>query len=201
MDIFIIALAVAAGLLTLKSREQSQRIALLGSHLGHFQIEKLMERVIDGYMRALGEANDERRNSIWHMLNATEADLSAQFKRFVEEFARVDEPDARVSKLALGLPFVTRLAPALTFDMRKALAIHAHGLARLTEAGDALPPKTKAFAFMAELMLMQHTCHWFCKSKTVASARLLARHRTSHADTLNAVSPETRRAYLALISG
>jgi hypothetical protein len=64
-----------------------------------------------------------------------------------------------------------------------------------------MPPKTKAFAFMAELMLMQHTCHWFCKSKTVASARLLARHRTSHADTLNAVSPETRQAYLALISG
>ena len=201
MDIFIIAMAVAAGILTLKSREQSQRIALLGSHLGNFQIEKLMERVIDGYMRALGEAEEERRNSIWHMLSATEADLSRQFKRFVEEFAQVNEPEARVSKLALGLPFVTRLAPGLTFDMRKALAIHSHGLDRLTQTGDAMPPKTKAFAFMAELMLMQHTCHWFCKSKTVASARLLARHRTTHADTLSAVSPETRQAYLALISG
>lgn len=195
------ALVVAAGILTLKSREQAQRIALLGRHLGHFQIEKLMERVIEGYLRALGESNEERRNSIWQMLNSTETDLCNQFNRFVQEFAKVSEFDARVSKLPVGMPFATRLPPSTTFDVRKMLAIHAHGMARLTEPELSMPAKSKAFTFMAELMLMQHTCHWYCKSKTVASARMLARHHTSYAETMDSVSPETRRAYLALIGG
>ena len=50
----------------------------------------------------------------------------------------------------------------------------------------------------AERFLMQHTCHWYCKSKTVASARMLARHQTSYEQLLDAVSPETRSAYAAL---
>jgi len=45
---------------------------------------------------------------------------------------------------------------------------------------------------------MQHSCHWYCKSKAVASARLMARHKTSHAQVLDAVSPETRKAYAGL---
>jgi len=49
------------------------------------------------------------------------------------------------------------------------------------------------------LFLMQHTCHWFCRSKTVASARLLARHKTSYAQVLAAVAPQTREAYIRLI--
>lgn len=28
--------------------------------------------------------------------------------------------------------------------------------------------------------MMQHTCHWYCRSKSVASARMLASHRTSY---------------------
>ena len=60
-------------------------------------------------------------------------------------------------------------------------------------------PKNKAFTLSAELFLMQHTCHWFCRSKTVASARMLARHKTSYAQLLASVSPETRQAYGALV--
>ena len=55
-----------------------------------------------------------------------------------------------------------------------------------------------AFTMSAELFLMQHSCHWYCKSKTVASARMLARHQTSYEQLLDAVSPETRSAYAAL---
>ena len=51
----------------------------------------------------------------------------------------------------------------------------------------------------AELFLMQHSCHWFCKSKTVASARMLARHKTSYDQLVQSVSPDTRRAYLRLV--
>jgi hypothetical protein len=47
---------------------------------------------------------------------------------------------------------------------------------------------------------MQHSCHWFCRSKVVASARMLARHKTSYEQLLAAVSPETRQAYQALLA-
>jgi hypothetical protein len=53
----------------------------------------------------------------------------------------------------------------------------------------------------AELFLMQHTCHWFCKSKTIATARMLARHKTPYEQLVDSVSPQTRSAYLALVKG
>ena len=46
---------------------------------------------------------------------------------------------------------------------------------------------------------MQHTCHWFCRSKNVASARLLARHQTHYHQVLAAVSEKTRMQYTQLI--
>jgi len=47
--------------------------------------------------------------------------------------------------------------------------------------------------------LFQHTCHWYCRSKAVASARLMARQKTTYEQVLGAVSPQTRRAYTALV--
>ena len=54
---------------------------------------------------------------------------------------------------------------------------------------------------VAELLLLQHTCHWYCKSRTVASARMLARHQTPYPQLVASVSPATRQAYLALTRG
>jgi hypothetical protein len=48
------------------------------------------------------------------------------------------------------------------------------------------------------MLLLQHTCHWICKSRAVASARMMVRHKTSYALLLQSVSPETRLAYGAL---
>jgi hypothetical protein len=53
---------------------------------------------------------------------------------------------------------------------------------------------------MAELLLMQHSCHWFCRSKVVASARMLASHQTAYPQLLESVAPDTRRAYLAVLA-
>jgi hypothetical protein len=104
-----------------------------------------------------------------------------------------------VSKLPLAIPFAYKLFPAATFDLREALVIHARGIAEVMRNEAGRTPKSKAFTMSAELFLMQHTCHWFCKSKTVASARMLARHKTSYEQLLDAVSPATRRAYGTLI--
>lgn len=201
MDSFFLLIMLAAGAYVLKSRDQGRRIALLGSYLGKYQLEKLMEGLSSGYLRALGEDDAQRRQQVWNFLNASELALSEQFDRFVTEMATVDEAEVRVSKLALALPFADKIFPNSTFDLRKLLKIHAQGIQRAVKNEQALSAKDKAFTLSAELFLMQHTCHWFCRSKTVASVRLLRQHQTAYEQVLEAVSPETRAAYLALIAG
>ena len=198
MDIFIPAVFVAIGTYMLAAKYQRERIALLASHLNNYQIEKLMESLTDGYMRALGEADIARREQIWSLLSTTEAALCDQLDRFAAGFSRVDEPDARISKFALTLPYADRLFPNATFDLRKALTIHAQGVANAARNSDNKTAKSKAFRLSAELFLMQHTCHWFCKSKAVASARMLARHKTSYEQLIASVGSETRKVYCAL---
>jgi hypothetical protein len=201
MDILILAILIASGTYMLNAKEQRKRIALLGSHLANYQIEKLMEALTEGYLRALGESTDERRQQIWSLLSTTESQLTEQFSRFAADFAQINEADARVSRLSIALPFAEKLLPAATFDMRKALAIHARGIAHVVQNTGHLAPKDRAYMMTAELFLMQHTCHWFCKSKTIATARMLARHQTPHEQLVASVSPETRKAYMALIQG
>ena len=90
------------------------------------------------------------------------------------------------------------MIPGSGFDLREALKIHAAGLARAAHADAGLSPKARAFTLSAEMLLLQHTCHWFCKSRAVASARMMVRHQTSYALLLQSVSPETRRDVGAL---
>ena len=199
MEIFVLAMLIAIVAYVLRARDSSRRIALLGSHLGKYQIEKLMESLTAGYLRALGETDAERREQIWHLLDSTEGKLSEQFSSFAAEFSTVPEQEARVSKLPLSMPFADKLFPGATFDLRKVLLVHAQGLSSAAQNSLQRTPKDKAFAMSAELYLMQHSCHWFCKSKTVASARMQMRHQTSYAQLLASVPAPTRRAYGALV--
>lgn len=196
MDILLLALVLAMVYVVFKSRDEKRHIGLLASHLQALQIEKLMEQLVQGYMRALDAAEPARREQIWGQLEITERQLAEQFNRLAVSVANEDAASTRVSKVPL--PMADQWWPRQTFDLRQALAIHARGLAAVVEnlAGRSL--RDKAYAAMAEVLLMQHTCHWFCKSKTVASARLLARHKTAYVQVLQAVSPATREAYLAL---
>ena len=201
MDIFLLATLVAIGLQLAKSRYQKGRIAMLAGQLANYQIEKLMETLTEGYLRALGEADGDRRSQIWQLLHTTEATLSSQLGRFTAEFSKVDGRAAQVSRLPVALPYADQLlanVPHASFDLREAFAIHARGIASLIENRDAKSQRDHAFTLSAELFLLQHTCHWFCKSRSVASARLLGRHRTSHAQVLASVTPATRAAYRAL---
>ena len=80
------------------------------------------------------------------------------------------------------------------------MGVHAKGICQAVQSDDPTAnPKDKAFTMLAELFLMQHSCHWFCKSKSVASARMLARNKTPHEQLVQSVSPETRAAYKALV--
>ncbi len=211
MEIFTFILMFAAGAYILKSRDQKSRIVFLAKHLGRYPIERLMQTLIEGYARALGEPDAQRQAQIFKLLTTSELELCEQFNRFAEEFVRADTASARVSKLTFGLPYASRLFPGATFDLRRAMTIHAQAIVDATattttpgdlpEAATALKlSKSRAFTISAELLLVQHTCHWFCRSKMIASARLLARHQTSYAQVLASVSPDTRSAYLALIA-
>ena len=201
MDVLVLAVLIATGIYLLNAKEQRKRIALLGRHLAPYQIEKLMETLTDGYLRALGEGTDERRDQIWSLLSTTETQLSEQFNRFAADFAKVGDAEAQVSRLAMALPFAEKILPGYTFDMRRALAIHARGIDHVVQNTGHLSPKDRAYMMTAELFLMQHTCHWFCKSKTIATARMLARHQTPHEQLVASVSAETRNAYRTLIQG
>ena len=201
MDVLVLAVLIATGIYLLNAKEQRKRIALLGRHLAPYQIEKLMETLTDGYLRALGEGTDARRDQIWSLLSTTETQLSEQFNRFAADFAKVGDAEAQVSRLAMALPFAEKILPGYTFDMRRALAIHARGIDHVVQNTGHLSPKDRAYMMTAELFLMQHTCHWFCKSKTIATARMLARHQTPHEQLVASVSAETRKAYRTLIQG
>ena len=85
-------------------------------------------------------------------------------------------------------------------DARAAKGEFCMGLAQALQGQPGQSAKDKAFTLLAEIYLMQHTCHWFCKSKTVASTRLLLRHQTPYAKVLESVAPGTRQAYNALIA-
>jgi hypothetical protein len=197
MDTFLLAAIAAAFAWGLRVREQRQRIALLASYLSPYQIEKHMETLTQGYLRALGEDDPQRREQIWYLLRGTEQELCGQVARFAADFAKVDAPSARVSKLPLYLPFATRL-PGLSFDLRQLLAVHARGIRQAVEVAEDAPARERAFTISAELFLLQHSCHWFCKSRFVASARMLARHQTSYQQVVAAVLPPTRADYQAL---
>ena len=199
MELFLyVLLAPVLGFQFLKVQEQRRRIHLLGGYLSQYQIEKLMENVTEGYLRALGEDDPERRAQIWSMLATAEQELASQFRRFSEDFSRVWNNQTQVSTLGFAFPHADRLFPRQAFDMRQLLAIHAEGIAAAAENRQGLSQRDKAYTMTAEVLLMQHSCHWFCRSKAVASARMLARHQTSHAQLIDSVSPQTRAAYRQL---
>jgi len=199
MELLLLAALVVVVGWVLRSRDQRRRVGLLAGYLANYQIERHMETLTQGYLRALDAGDPQRSEPIWSMLHSTEQELCTQFKRFVADFSRAAEADTRVSKLPIYLPFATRLFPASSFDVREALGIHARGISRAAQGDGRASAKELAFTMTAELFLMQHTCHWFCKSKTTASARMLALHKTPYAQLVASVAPGTRDAYCALV--
>lgn len=197
MDLLLLLVAVFAFAWT-KKKDQSERIALLGGGLSRFDIEKLMESLADGYLRALGEEDSERQAQVWSYLEVQEQTLIEQFAAFAAEFTTQDAAATRISRLPVAIPYAARWWPTASFDAREAFALHARGMASIIENRAGLSPKRRAFTLSAEMFLMQHTCHWYCRSKAVASARLLARHKTSYPQVLDSISPSTRDAYLQL---
>ena len=197
----LISLLAVAGMALhwLNQQDRRQRTALLASHLQPFQIERLMQQLTEGYMRALGEDDAARQAQVLQLQEEAEQQLARQFQDLARTWAQLPAPQARTLKWAL--PGIEKVLPQATFDTRRIMQIHADGIDRAVRNVACQSPRDKAFTVMAEMFLMQHSCHWFCRSKTIASARMLAQHKTRYEQALGAVSPETRQAYLAAVNG
>lgn len=201
MDFFTWIIVGAIAVYVLQSAEQRRRVRLLGAHLAPTQVEKLMGGLIEGYMRALDEKDPERRKQVWALLSHSEKSLADQLQRLVSSFEQESAEDTRVSTLPLALPYFDRLLPSHTFDMRQALKLHAQAVrnACAPEDVDLETRKRMAFTMSAELLLLQHTCHWFCKTRTIASMRLIARQKTNYEQVLQSVSRSTLSEYQKLV--
>jgi hypothetical protein len=197
MEFISLLFILAMGIHWLNLQGQRKRTALLAEQLRPFQIEKNMAQLTGSYMRALGESDPERQQHILQLQDAAEQQLASEFQNLAREFAKLPAPVTRGFKLAL--PYIDQLSPKTTFDMRRLLEVHAQGIERTVRNTQGLGPKERSFRMMGEMFLMQHSCHWFCRAKTIASARMLAQHQTRYEQALDAVSPETRQAYMAVV--
>lgn len=197
MDYLLLLPIALLALWIARARQQQRRIAILARYLSGHDIEKRIAMLAQGYSRALGESDPARSEQVWGVLRETEDVLCRQVRKLAEDFAGVEPAATRVSKFPIWLP----RSPALdkSFDMREALRVHSRGICRAVEAQDTAP-KDRAFTILAEVLLLQHTCHWYCRSKSVASARMLAGHRTSYDQLVGAVLPQTRQEYLGLVA-
>ncbi|NYT63536.1 hypothetical protein H0A66_14560 [Alcaligenaceae bacterium] len=201
MDIALILLMIAAVWLILRVRYQRVHIALLGRHLSSLQLERHMETLTQGYTRAINEKAEARQTQVLETFTQTEHAVAAHVQSLADAMQRESLQAASMGTLPFCLPYAERFLPALTRDFRKLLHIHAAGLRHVVNNEDRLDIKNRAYQLSAELYLLQHSCHWFCKSRTVADARLLIRHQINHQKVLESVSDVTRSAYLRWLRG
>lgn len=196
MDTVILLLIAAIALHLVRARYQRGRIILLGRHLSSFQLERHMETLTNGYTRAIGEQDSARQLQVLEMFSQTEHAVATQIQLLADLLQKEPAEQTRVGMLPICVPYAERFLPAMTRDFRQLLQIHAVGLRHVVDNPEQLDLKSRAYHLSAELYLFQHSCHWFCKSRTVADARLLARHKVTHQKVLESVSAQTRNAYL-----
>lgn len=201
MDTALILFLIVLGLQAVRVRYQRTRIALLGGHLARLQLERHMETLTEGYSRAIREETEARQIQVLDMFTQTERAAASQVQALAESMQKESLKATSMSTLAFCVPYAEHVAPATTRDFRELLHIHAKGLRYVVDNEENWDPKSRAYHLSAELYLFQHSCHWFCKSRIVADARLQKRHQATHQKVLDSVSAVTRSAYLQWLRG
>lgn len=197
MDFFLILLLTALVWHVMRARYQRERIAFLARHLANMNLERHMETLTQGYSRAIGEESESRQRQVLETLLQTEHAVATNVQTLAAAMQKESAADTAMCPLPFCVPYVERLIPTSSLkDFRKLLQVHASGLRAAVAADPNHDPKTRAFHIAAELYLLQHSCHWFCKSRGVADARLLLRHKVDHKKVIESVTPTTRAAYL-----
>lgn len=196
MEITLTLLIAVAAWQMVRLRYQRMRIALLGRYLANLQLERHMETLTQGYTRAIQEKDEARQIQVLENFAQTESAVAAQVQSLANAMQKESAQAAGMGTFAFCVPYIERFLPALTRDFRKLLHVHADGLRGVVDSENRWDAKTRAYHLSAELYLFQHSCHWFCKSRAVADARLVLRHQVNHQKVLDSVSEATRSAYM-----
>ena len=196
MDVVLILILGIVAWHIMRTRYQRGHIVLLGRHLSGLRIEQHMETLTQGYARAIHEDSESRQLQVFETYGQTERSMASQIQALANAVQKENPQAAAMGILPFCLPHIGIVLPRLTRDFRELLCIHADGVRRLVDNERGLDPKSRAFHLSAELYLLQHSCHWFCKSRAVADARLVVRHQVQHQQVLDSVSDTTRTAYL-----
>lgn len=195
MDTFFFLLLFFIGFQVLRVRYQRTHIALLSSYLSNLQLERHIETLTEGYTRAIREEDPNRQLQVLNQFTQTEKAVAAQVQTLADAMLKESLRTASLSVLPFCLPYAEQYLPSVTRDFRQLLQIHANGLRYVVENEGNWDEKSRAYHLSAELYLFQHSCHWFCKSRTVADARLMMRHQVQHQKVIESVSEITRMAY------
>jgi len=201
MDFALSVFMVAGIWIVLRGRYQRSHIALLASYLSELSLERHMETLTQGYSRAIHEDSESRQLQVFETYHQTEQAVASQVRRLADSMQRENRQATSMCASKMCVPYVERFLPALTRNFVDLLQIHADGLKYVVDNEEGLSLKDRAFHLSAELFLFQHSCHWYCKSRTVADARLLLRHQVDHRKVLESVSSKTRNAYLEWLAG
>jgi len=202
MDFFLILLLVAIAWHVLRVRYQRARIAFLARHLANMNLERHMETLTQGYTRAIHEDSESRQRQVLDTFLQTEGAVVTNVASLAQAMQKETAADTAMCPLPFCVPYVERFAPASTLrDFRALLHIHASGLRTAIVNDAGRDPKTRAFHIAAELYLLQHSCHWFCKSRGVADARLMLRHKVEHKKVIESVTASTRSSYERWLQG
>ncbi len=201
MDLMLILMMVVAGWWMLCLHYQRTHIAFLGRHLANLQLERHMESLTQGYLRAIHEPDEARQAQVLATFAATERTVAAQIQTLADAMQTESLQAASLGALPFCVPYAEYFLPTLTRDFRALLRIHADGLRQAVDNDEGWDMKTRAYHLSAELYLLQHSCHWFCKSRAVADARLMLRHQVNHQKVLESVSATTRSAYQRWLQG
>ncbi|NLC35351.1 MAG: hypothetical protein GX772_02700 [Alcaligenaceae bacterium] len=195
MDLVLMLLMMLVVWRVFSLRYQRAHITLLASNLANLQLERHMETLTEGYGRAIKEDSESRQLQVLENFAQTERAVAIQAQSLANSMQKEGEAETRIGTLAICIPYIERYLPGFTRDFRQLLAIHAAGLRHVVDNEENWSPKERAFHLSAELYLLQHSCHWFCKSRSVADARLMMRHQVNHQKVLESVSDRTRAAY------
>ncbi|MDM9559839.1 MULTISPECIES: hypothetical protein [Bordetella] len=196
METALALLMAVAAWQVLRVRYQRTHIALLGRHLADLQLERHMETLTQGYTRAIHEKDEARQLQVLETYAQTERAAAAQARSLANAMQKESAQAAAMGALPFCVPYIERFLPGMTRDFRALLQIHAAGLRHVVDNEGQWDLKSRAYHLSAELYLLQHSCHWYCKSRAVADARLVVRHQVQHRKVLDSVSERTRSAYL-----
>lgn len=201
MDMMVVLLMGVVVWHVLRSGYQRARIAFLGKHLASLQLEQHMKTLTEGYSRAIQADTENRQQQILDTFGPVERAVAAQIGTLADLMQKESAEDTRMSALPICVPYAERFLPVKTRDFRALLRVHADGLRHTVDNVEGWDAKARAYHLSAELYLFQHSCHWFCRSRTVADARLMARHALSHQRVLESVSSVTRAGFERWLQG